>query len=322
MLQKIKKIISRLVMGSYLPCYVYSHKPLIVFAYDYDFIKDAPDFIAQFKKHDEVYLFLQLGWQCQQNDVSRLFSGHIHEIQKQCPQLKITILTNTPEEVTVLSNLGLNAVYCHQNAFIDESKYNIIEGVPKVYDAIYIARISPFKRHALAREIRSLRLIGDYHLREQEYVDGILKMLSHAVRSQKVLASDIPKELAKCRCGLCLSKEEGAMFVSAEYLLCGLPIVNTENIGGRDYLFPDFAVKTVPDNSHDIADAVRYFCANPIDPHKIREATLEKMQVHRATLTKLIQEILPNQENITFPHKLGLRCTRMPWVNWTHGLPR
>lgn len=39
------------------------------------------------------------------------------------------------------------------------------------------------------------------------------------------------------RCGLILSAEEGACFAAMEYLLCGLPVVTTPNIGGRDEFF-------------------------------------------------------------------------------------
>ena len=68
------------------------------------------------------------------------------------------------------------------------------------------------------------------------------------------------------------------MFVSAEYLLCGRGVVNTPNIGGRDYLFPDFAVITVNEPTPEkIAAAVSQLAAHPPEPEKIRRATIEKM---------------------------------------------
>lgn len=117
------------------------------------------------------------------------------------------------------------------------------------------------------------------------------------------------------RCGLCLSKVEGASFVSIEYLLCGVPVVNAPNIGGRDELFPDFAVKTVPDTPEAVAEAVREFAEHAPDPEKIRAATIEKMKPHRETFRRLLNEAMAPKsfpDSRPFPHKLILRCTKTP----------
>ena len=36
-----------------------------------------------------------------------------------------------------------------------------------------------------------------------------------------------------------MSSQEGAMYSSVEYLLCGLPIVSTKSTGGHDVFFTD-----------------------------------------------------------------------------------
>ncbi len=327
MLLKIKYFLRSAIMGNYLPCYVLSRKPMIVFAYDSDFTGNAAEFCRHFKRYPKVYLFLQLGWQHETDNMALPFAEKLRKIQVECPQLVITVLANSPAEETKLNSLGIHSVFCHQNAFVDENKYPIVN-IPKEFDAIYVARIAPFKRHMLARDIASLYLIGDYHKREKPYADEVLAALRHATRLENVSSRAMYKHIAKAKSGLCLSGEEGAMFVSIEYLLCGIPIVNTPNLGGRDYLFPDFGVKTVEADPAAVAAAVKSFADNPIAPELIRNATIQKMRHFRAVLQQLIADVYrANQlpavpENIRFPHKLGLRCTKMPWVNFFHGLKR
>ena len=136
-------------------------------------------------------------------------------------------------------------------------------------------------------------------------------------------ANKIPAEIAKARCGLCLSKAEGAMFASIEYLLCGIPIVNTQSLGGRDVMFPDFAVKTVPDTPEAVAETVQEFVEHAPEPEKIRAAALEKMKAHREVFRRLLNEAMKPKsfpDSRPFPHKLILRCTKTPLQLLRYGL--
>lgn len=319
----IRQYVRKLLRGTYLPCYVFSREPMIIFAYDHDFTKNINSFLKHFASLDKVYLFLQLGWQHETPNTAQPFARSLHLAMSECPGLQITVLANSPNEVTVLSELGLKTVLCHQNSFIDERKYRIKKR-KKVFDAIYIARITQFKRHWLAADVKSLRLIGDYYEMDQEYVDETLAMLKHAFYTRIVRSSKIPDEIATAKCGLCLSAEEGAMFVSAEYLLCGIPVVDTANLGGRDVIFPEFACSKVSDDPGAVTEAVAHWAESAPEPEAIRNAVLEKMQVYRNLLRKMINQILTEhgqkEFNGRFPHKLGLRVTPMPWVSWKHGL--
>lgn len=310
-----------------LPCAVFCRDPLVLAAYDTDFTNNAPLFLKAFSKSraKSVHVFLQLGWEHETPENAEPFARRIKEILAQCDRLKITVLANSENETRVLSGLGLRTVFCNQNAFVDEKRYPVLHR-EKRYDAIYIARITPFKRHALAEQIPSLRLIGDppYLQNEEAYRDEILNhRLKHAVWTQHVKGKDIPAEIAEAHCGLCLSKAEGAMFVSIEYLLCGIPVVNTANIGGRDVMFPDFAVKTVPDTPEAVAEAVREFVEHAPDPEKIRAAALEKMKSHREAFRALLNEAMSPKtfpDATPFPHKLLLRCTLPPFALPRYGL--
>ena len=325
---RLKKLYQKYISDYYLPCTVFCRNPLIMVSYDTDFTKNASVFIEVFSKSHAktIHVFLQLGWEHETPKNAEPFAQQIKDTLAQCPQLKITVLANSENEVRVLSSLGLHTVFCNQNAFVDESRYPILKR-PKKFDAIYVARLSPFKRHPLAAKIKSLRLIGSkawWSPKEEKYSDEILSnQLKHAKWSRHIDGKNIPAEIAQAHCGLCLSEVEGAMFVSIEYLLCGIPVVSTKSLGGRDVMFPDFAVKTVPDTPEAVAEAVQEFVEHVSEPERVRAAALEKMKVHRETFRRLLNEAMSPKsfpDSQPLPHKLFLRCTKKPLQLLRYGL--
>lgn len=325
-LQFLKKSIQNAIRNSFPPCSVFCRDPLVLVSYDVDFTRARDWFLDVFNKSKaaSIHVFLQVGYERESAKNSIPFAEDIKSIMAACPRLKVTVLANTQKEVEALSSLGVHTVFCHQNAFLDETRYPLLN-VPKRYDAIYIARFTVCKRHQLAQYIPTVRLIGGCaYKKEQPYMDDILgNKLKHADWTPHVKPSLIPNEIAAARCGLCLSDIEGAMFVSAEYLLCGIPVVNTPNIGGRDELFPDFAVKTVPDDPAAVAAAVQEFVKNPPPPEKIRAAVLEKMEPHRRTFRKLLNEAMAPAhfpDSRPLPHKFLIRCTKRPLELLRYGL--
>ncbi len=320
-----KDRIKELIVGNQLPCYVYSRKPFILFAYDYDFVNRIPAFKAALPQDEPVHLFLQIGWQVELPEDADRFVHLLGYAIQAIPNLRVTVFANNKPEAAGLRERGVNALYCHQNAFLDERNYRILPNMPKTFDAIYIARITPFKRHHLAAKIPTLRFIGDYYDREQEYFDGILKLIPQAKWGRNVPGSLIYRDINRAHTGLCLSALEGAMFVSVEYLLCGLPVINTDNVGGRDLTIPPFAMKRVPADADAVAEAAREWKAAPPPPQEIRQATLELFTPHRLKFHELLSAVFDEAGRSPaklppLPHKLGLRCFRMPWVNWRHGL--
>ena len=96
------------------------------------------------------------------------------------------------------------------------------------------------------------------------------RMLNHG-QYWKVEVETVVKLLNQCRVGLCLSAAEGAMRASMEYLLCGLMVVSTESIGGRDrYLMPPYA-RIVSDDPDAVARAVRDMVATAVPKPAIRD---------------------------------------------------
>ncbi|MCP3967881.1 MAG: glycosyltransferase [Lentisphaerae bacterium] len=309
-----------------LPCYVLNRKPLIIISYWHDFLNARIFFLKRLGNYKSAHLLFQLGWHRETDERVQGIKAEIDKLNTEHTGLNFTFLCNSTTEEELFKKYSLHSIFCHQNAFLDENRYRIIKDVQKKYDAIYIARITPFKRHELASSIKSLHLIGDYFEREQDHYKKIMHILNQTSWVRKVSASKIYKEINSARVGLCLSAEEGAMFVSAEYFLCGIPVVNTDNIGGRDFLFPDNCFAQVNPTPQDVTAGVKRMAQSKINPESIRTAIISKMQQHRKPLITLLQEIVDKNNvdyNIKdnwkriFIHKLGLRSGVPIWIRIT-----
>ena len=110
------------------------------------------------------------------------------------------------------------------------------------------------------------------------------------------------------------------MFVCGEYSLCGLPVVNTKNIGGRDLMLPEFSEFKAEDTPESVAEGVEHWKASPVPPHEIREAFLRMAAKHRAILDDLLASIAGRRVKV--PHKLGIRCRLLPHQKLLHGVRR
>ncbi|MDD3119663.1 MAG: hypothetical protein PHQ27_10825 [Victivallales bacterium] len=307
--------------GRYLPCYTISREPLILVAYWSDFFAHRNEFRRSLPGRDRGHFLFQLGWHRETQERVDELAAELRSSEALFPGWTFTFLVNSAREEELLRAAGMTAVLCHQNAFLDERKYRVIPGVGKRFDAIYIARITPFKRHELASGVGSLRLIGDYYEREGDHVRRIMALLPWASYRRRCFSRLIYREINAARVGLCLSAEEGAMFVSAEYLLCGDPVVSTRNLGGRGTLFPEEFVVWVTDTPAAVAAGVAELIARRCEPAAVRAAVLAKMMPFREVFVALIQDIY-DRDGVerdfrrewpeVFTHKLGLR-RRLPW---------
>lgn len=310
-----KSSLKQLIRGNHISCYVLSESPLILVSYFKDFCDNLAVIKAYAeKKNQPVYALFQLGYHVETDwRVDEIRAG-LAKVRQALPDAQLTFLTNSEKEAQNIKPLGVSAFFCHQNAFIDHRRYPLVRS-RKQYDAIYLARFTPAKRHELATEVRSMLLIGDHMAAEESYFQQSIKALSHADRLKKIYAFQVSRTMAKARVGLALSAEEGAMFVAGEYLLAGIPVVSTQNMGGRHYLMPAEYLEIVEDCPHAVAEGVTKLAAANFKPEQIRDETIKLMQAHQQALREYLTAIrkVHNAPAYTepFPHKLALRC-RVP----------
>jgi hypothetical protein len=105
--------------------------------------------------------------------------------------------------------------------------------------------------------------------------------------------------------------------------------VSTPNKGGRDGLFTPEHVYIAENNAVSVAAGVQELINRKIPAQEIRSAVIAKMLVHRKTFITIVQNIYTSegiQRNFkdewdqVFIHKLGIRCTVMPWIKLRRGV--
>jgi glycosyltransferase involved in cell wall biosynthesis len=217
--------------------------------------------------------------------------------------IRFTILANTKEEEALARAAGIDAFLCNQNCFLDERLIYPEPIAQKIYDAVYNARLVPFKRHELAAETARLAIItGGFEL-DKSYAAKTLTEMSDLAycnynptsgAQRQLTVEQVRRILVQSCCGLALSAREGAMWASSEYLLAGLPVVTTRSLGGRDVFFhPDY-VTTVEDQPGAIATAVLDLKRRKLEPFVIRNRTIALFRDHRRRMVVRLCEIAQN----------------------------
>jgi glycosyltransferase involved in cell wall biosynthesis len=243
-----------------------------------------------------VTILCQLWWSVERNP--RSIASQYRSLGAEFPNLALHYLCNTIYEQTLLTEFGVPAIHCNHNAFLNEDVFDIRPSEEKRYDAIYNAALSSYKRHHLCARIRSLALIAYRDVASQQYIDEIRALLQHADWVNRAGTEfhwlrewEVCQFLNQSRVGLCLSRQEGAMFASTEYLLCGLPVVSTHSLGGRDEFFHEDYVAIVDDCPEEVANAVARLCRESPDRNAIRSRTIARLEAHRRRFSELVRQI-------------------------------
>ncbi len=302
----------------WLPAYVLCRSPRILVAYDTDFLRRLEAFRLALPPAVPFTMLLQTGWSIHDREFERELLDRTAEARRLFPEARFIFLANEEEAVPVLQSAA-ECLYCHQNAFLDPHRYPMA-GPSRLFDAIYVARITPFKRHALAAKVPNLHLVGSRSPSEEEFFQSVMRTVPAAHWDERIPERRIARAIGLARCGLALSAVEGAMFACAEYSLCGIPVVTTANRGGRDALIPGFAAFRAADTPESVAEGVEHWKANPVPAREIRDAFLQLARPHREVLADLLASVAGRR--ISLPHKLGVR-TKLPLLGkLLHGIPR
>jgi glycosyltransferase involved in cell wall biosynthesis len=224
----------------------------------------------------------------------------VHRQLSRHPGHTFTYLANNEAQVGIFRRAGVRYALVNQNGIADERTFDITPDEPKDFDAVYNAVMLPFKRHHLAASVKRLALITYLKAESGAYFDEVACSLSQAAwlnfpgerpragAFRRLSREEVARQINRAGVGLCLSAQEGAMFAAVEYLLCGLPVVTTPSIGGRDAIFDDEYVLTVADDPAAVAEGVEAMLARKIDPNLIRSRTLDRLRPHREALVELI----------------------------------
>lgn len=310
----IKKILNTLRSQKHLASYIVSRSPLILVSFWFDFLSHQQEIEQVLPDDKHVHLLFKLGWYKSREEAGEIKAA-VEELNAKHPLYKFYFLANSQEEFQHFQESGLTTVFCNQNAFLDEKKFTPAHNKPR-YKALYIARITPFKRYELAAQVDNLFVVGSWKEEEAEYAQHVLQQCKPANWMKRIPYFLVSRYMHQARCGLALSKIEGTMYVCTEYLLSGLPVVSTESKGGRHVYFDDRYVAVAGDSAESVAAKVDDITKRNIDGRLIREHTIAIMQEHRQRFIALINTIYASEGverrfeeewDTVFTHKLGLR---------------
>lgn len=284
---------------SHLFCHVLSIDPLVIIGLgNLGPFSPAIQLCEPFKDQ-RAYFLMGSSWDL--DDLSEFIQTvqRYQECKQAYPQHEFIYMTNVERHAENLRKFGIPAFFCHQNATVDERIYRI-NHLHKSYDAIYNARLDPFKRHLLTKKIPSLGLIY-YNMSGKDGLDYrnlVFKELPQAIHLNMATGKykfltheEINKFISRSHVGLVLSAVEGGNHASVEYLLSGIPVVSTRNSGGRNhFLLPEFSRIVDPDPVK-VRDAVEELKGLRIPAETIRRQTLLRCLTHRRALQGMVQSI-------------------------------
>ncbi|MDB9541114.1 glycosyltransferase [Anabaenopsis arnoldii] len=279
--------------------YLLSRDPIII--YIGNIMKHTFE-IAELLKDEKVYFIKNSYHTFERLDRLHNLQLEVEIFYQLYPQHSLSFICPTESELKLFTDIGIkNCYFINKNAFVDENMFYVIPDTPRVFDAVYNAQLKPYKRFELASNIENLAIITyqahrHNHDELQKYEDGIRQLLNHATwlntLKKFVPPCEIINYLNQCKVGLCLSAEEGPMAASIEYMLCGLPVVSTHSLGGREVFFDSDYVEVVEDSAKSISEAVKNLVNREIDPFIVRNKTIQKMKIHREKFINLVESLL------------------------------
>lgn len=254
------------------------------------------------------------------------FAAQCRRFGRAHPHARLIVMANTIREERVLGRLGVDVRFAPQNMFVDERMYHPLPGRRRRFDAIYNAQLAPMKRHDLARLVPSCAYVtklfetwspGLKRAQLARFVKSLPQR--HEIVNETTADAVVPMDhvgvneaMASAHVGLCLSKLEGAMYASVEYLLAGLPVVTTRSQGGRDVFFHPDLTLVVDDDPRAVQDGVAAMKARAIPPEHIRATTLRLIRTERQRFNAFVDDLrgrpgVPSPQGWTFDyhHKLA-----------------
>ena len=290
--------------------YIINYEPFIIAVLEP--INDFQIFSQIIGKNKEVVYLKFFSWTLFDNPgiLKRTIFDYKNHIKK-FPKHKIVLLLNTKEEYHYFIKKGINCRFINHNALVDTNIFKP-RNIKKKYDVIYNGRLEIVKRHYLLELCKNIGLLSASVLRldnsKLEYLNKLRKVipdaqilnfdepinlseLSSTLNMPILNTSKVSRILNESKVGVILSYKEGACYASIEYLLSGLPIVSTANIGGRDVFLDKRFCKTSLSNPYSIKKTISNLLKENISSEFIRSVTMTNIKSHIDKMKILLNEI-------------------------------
>jgi Glycosyl transferases group 1 len=187
--------------------------------------------------------------------------------------------------------VGVQSIPGNPNLFTNEAPFlgdlPPHPGLPS-RTAVYVARLAKWKNHMLAAGLdHPLFVYGNpvdpSERDEYEILQGRFSgecFVNHRLGQGKyhyLGRQELASVLSRAQVALALSREEGCMRASVEYLLAGLPVVSLPSIGGRELLFTSDTALIVEATPEAVRQGVEAMAARGLSRDEVRRATLARL---------------------------------------------
>jgi hypothetical protein len=249
----------------------------------------------------------------------------LQEQARKFPQHKFVLLLNDFRQLKLVDDLDLciGRYICGELATVDPWVFEKFAKPRETdIDAIYIARVEPYKRLELASKIASVAVVS--RGLTDEKIAVLKKALPQAVLPnleggsiRELQGHEIATLLPRAHCGLILSEVEGQNRAVSEYLLSGLPVITTPCVGGRDRLLSPANSIIVEPTPEAVASAVKFIKENQFDSNEIRIQATAAIKREKQWLRYILGEVI---DRAGFP-SLGDRQLHIPHHCSSSSLP-
>jgi hypothetical protein len=232
-------------------------------------------------------------------EIASEWSPLVHESYSESfVQHHVLFLMNSEEErYTFKRNFPKWHVELVNNCLtLSENTFSITADQERIYRAVYNAKPAMFKRHHLALKVKDLALISysEHRLVGTPSFYNIREM-PHSAIFWGVPEGAVCEVLNSSHCGLILSAQEGACYASAEYLLCGLPVVSTRSRGGRSEYYTELNSIICEDDAGSVAAAVTAWLErlrnDGVDRQEIRVQAIRQQEMYRKRLAAALERM-------------------------------
>jgi len=234
---------------------------------------------------------------------------------------KVIILYNAPNEKELFETRiadifssadrsGVELLFCNNNAFVDENKFyiaNADEG-RRIYDLVINSRFCAYKNVQVANQCHNTIHIGYLDQSPTRSVIPTFGKLANYIarptspteiisQYNPLRQHQINQILNQSSVGGIFSEIEGACRASAEYLLCGLPVISSACQGGREIWYNSnnsiICQECTPETVYDACQKAKENLANgSFQRAEIRKQHIAQSNEHRDRLWNHCQQKL------------------------------
>jgi hypothetical protein len=228
--------------------------------------------------------------------VPTMLPQRITEARRRWPQAHFRVLASDEVELKALRSAGIPAILGNLNMFADERVFRPLaprEGDPvePAMDAVCIGALELRENHYLARLIPSLGLVHNRYEGMEDVGDEVRKLLPQATyltdSAERPEGFFYPSNdqlvgwINRASTGLALSQTGGTCLPTAQYLLCGTPVVSVPNIGGRDHFLEAPYALTAEPTAEAVAAAVAELKARNLPREEVHAAAVRRFTAAR-----------------------------------------